>query len=71
MLQKLKELKLQAELMVMNFLKEEKGEVNVVATVVLIGIAVVLALVFKDAISDLLTSLLNTIKGNATTAVNP
>lgn len=34
-----------------NFFHDEKGEVNIVATVVLIGIAVILAIVFKDAIS--------------------
>lgn len=51
------------------FLHDEKGEVNIVSIVVLIGIAVVLAIVFKDAISNLLKSLLNTIDGNAQNAV--
>ncbi len=51
------------------FLHDEKGEVNIVSIVVLIGIAVVLAIVFKDAISNLLKSLLNTISGNAENAV--
>ena len=52
------------------FLYDEKGEVNIVAIVVLIGIAVLLALIFKDKISELLTSLFGTITGNATNAVN-
>lgn len=52
------------------FLRDERGDVNIVSIVVLIGIAVLLAIVFKDAIGDLLTSLLETIKGNATGAVN-
>lgn len=47
------------------FLHDEKGEVNIVAIVVLIGIAVVLAIVFKDAIGELITDLLDTITGNA------
>ncbi len=51
------------------FLHDEKGEVNIVSIVVLIGIAVVLAIVFKDAISNLLKSLLNTIDGTAQNAV--
>ncbi len=53
-----------------SFLHDERGDVNIVSIVVLIGIAVLLAVVFKDAIGELLTSLLNTIKGNATGAVN-
>lgn len=52
------------------FLRNEKGDVNIVSIVVLIGIAVLLAIVFKDAIGELLTDLLETIKGNATGAVN-
>lgn len=49
---------------------DEKGEVNIVATVVLIGIAVLLAVVFKDFITkELLPGLFDTIKGNATKAV--
>ena len=46
------------------FFKEEKGEVNIVAMVVLIGIAVILALVFKDAISNLINGMLKQIQGN-------
>lgn len=53
-----------------SFLHDEKGDVNIVSIVVLIGIAVLLAIVFKDAIADLLDSLLTTITGNATGAVN-
>lgn len=47
------------------FLHDERGDVNIVSIVVLIGVAVLLAIVFKDAIGGLLTSLLDTIKGNA------
>ena len=52
------------------FLTDEKGDVNIVSMVVLIGIAVLLAIVFREAISNLIKSLLNTISGNATNAVN-
>ena len=52
------------------FLTDEDGDVNIVSMVVLIGIAVLLAIVFRDAISNLIKSLLNTISNNATNAVN-
>ena len=48
---------------------DEKGDVNIVSIVVLIGIAVLLALVFKDQVTKLLESLFQTISGNATKAV--
>jgi len=48
---------------------DEKGEVNIVATVVLIGIAVLLALIFKDQIVALLDTLFETISKSATEAV--
>lgn len=51
------------------FLRDERGDVNIVSIVVLIGIAVLLAIVFKGAISNLLTNLLDTIEQNATNAV--
>lgn len=52
-----------------NFLKDEKGDVNVVSIVVLIGVAVLLALIFKDAIAGLIDSLIDTITKNAEGAV--
>lgn len=52
-----------------NFLHEEKGAVDIVAIVVLIGIAVLLAIVFRDAVSNLIKSLLNTISNKATETV--
>ena len=50
-------------------LKEERGEVNVVAIVVLIGIAILLALIFKEQISNLLETLFRAISDNAEKAV--
>lgn len=52
-----------------SFLHDERGDVNIVSIVVLIGIAVLLAIVFKDAIGGLLDTLLDTIEQNATTTV--
>ncbi len=52
------------------FCTKEDGDVNIVSIVVLIGIAVLLAIVFKDAIGELINDLLETITGNATNAVN-
>lgn len=49
---------------------EEDGEVNIVTIVVLIGIAVLLALVFKEQVTNLITTLFRTITTNATNAVN-
>ena len=60
---------LQAKSQISNFLNEEKGEVNIVATVVLIGIAVGLAVIFKDAITNLIKDLLNQISGTAKNAI--
>lgn len=50
-------------------LRDEKGEVNIVATVVLIGVAVVLAIVFKGAIQGLITNLITKISTNADSAL--
>ncbi len=69
MLQKLNYLKVCAQMKMKEFLSEERGDVNIVSIVVLIGIAVVLAVIFKDAIVELITNLLDTISSSATDAV--
>lgn len=51
-------------------LKEEKGAVDIVAIVVLIGIAVVLAVTFREQIGNLLDTLFAGISQNASKAVN-
>lgn len=58
-----------AKMKLREFFSDEKGEVNIVAIVVLIGIAVLLALIFKKQIEGLLETLFNTIKTNANNAV--
>lgn len=51
------------------FAKEEKGAVDIVAIVVLIGIAVLLAATFKTSIGTLLEQLFGEITSGATDAV--
>lgn len=70
MFQRLDSLLWMAKYKVRAFLTDESGDVNIVSMVVLIGIAVLLAIVFRDAIKTLITNLLTTISGNATDAVN-
>ena len=54
------------------FTNDERGEVNVVAIVVLIGVAVLLAILFKNQVSALITTLFEKITGTAGGAVtNP
>lgn len=52
------------------FLRNERGEVNVVAIVVLIAVAVVLALLFKDQIARLIRDMIDGISGKAATALD-
>ena len=70
MLQKLDSLWFMAKYKMHAFLTDEDGDVNIVSMVVLIGIAVLLAIVFRDAIKSLIRSLLKTTEKNATDAVN-
>ena len=58
-----------AKMRLRELFSDEKGEVNIVAIVVLIGIAVLLALIFKDQITALLKRLFGTISENANNAV--
>lgn len=59
-----------AMLQLRRFRKEERGAVDIVAIVVMIGIAVLLAVLFRKQIASLLRSLFSTIEGNATGAVS-
>ena len=60
---------LQAKAKVQEFFEKENGDVNVVSIVVLIGVAVLLAIIFKDAITDLIDKLFATISKNASDAI--
>lgn len=59
-----------AALLVKDFFYNEEGDVNIVSMVVLIGIAVLLAVIFKNNIKDLLDVLFKAISGNAEKAVS-
>ena len=52
-----------------NLKQEEKGAVDIVAIVVMIGIAVLLAVVFRKQVTNLLNSLFESITETATDAV--
>ena len=69
MFSNLKLMALSAKCALRRFFTKENGDVNVVSIVVLIGIAVVLAIIFRDAISSLIEDLLDTIRGNAEGAI--
>ncbi len=69
MLSNLKLMAISAKCALRRFFTKENGDVNVVSIVVLIGIAVVLAIIFRDAISSLIEDLLDTIRGNAEGAI--
>ena len=59
-----------AKNLVKDFFYNEEGDVNIVSMVVLIGIAVLLAVIFKNNIKDLLDALFKAISGNAEKAVS-
>lgn len=69
MVQNLMMLGSMARLKLRQLFSDEKGEVNIVAIVVLIGIAVLLALFFKEEIEGLLETLFETIEDSATSAI--
>lgn len=58
-----------AKAMIKNRIADQKGEVNVVAIVVLIGIAVFLAIIFKGRIQQLLGNLFDSIDNSAKNAI--
>ena len=64
-----KYLGLKAKEKVADFFTKENGDVNVVSIVFLIGIAVVLAIVFKDKAKALVESLMGTVSKMATDAI--
>ena len=60
----------QAKMFAWCLVYDEEGDVNIVSMVVLIGVAVLLAVLFRTQIQGLLETLFNTITQNATDAVN-
>lgn len=59
-----------AKMKLRQLISDEKGAVDIVAIVVLIGIAVLLAVIFKDQIAALLESLFKTITKTANNTVS-
>ncbi len=55
---------------VVESLHDEDGAVDIVAVVVLIGIAVVVAVIFRKQIENLINSMFNAINGKANEALN-
>lgn len=58
------------KMLLVDKLKSEIGEVNIVAIVILIGIAVLLAIFFRGAIENLLNTLFGTINNTASNAIS-
>lgn len=59
-----------ARLKVKDFFKDESGAVDIVAIVVLMGIVVIVALVFKTQLNELIKHLFHTLTGTADNAIN-
>lgn len=53
-----------------SFLHQERGAVDIVAIVILIAVAVVLALVFKDGITEVVKNMIENISNKANEALN-
>lgn len=53
-----------------SFLHQERGAVDIVAIVILIAVAVVLAIVFKDGITKVVKNMIENISNKANEALN-
>ncbi len=51
------------------FRKEERGDVNIVSIVVLCGIVIALAIVFRDQLAKVIENVLQTVQGRANSVV--
>lgn len=67
--QKLMNAIIAAQFKVDEFIHKEKGAVDIVAIVVLIGIVVLVAVIFRKSLQNLINSLFNTINNTANEAV--
>ena len=70
MLNNLQTYALVAKMKLRQLFSDEKGEVNVVAIVVLIGIAILTAVIFRDQIGNFVTTLFGQLETNAIDAIN-
>lgn len=55
--------------LVNEFLFDEEGDVNVVSIIVLIGVAIILAVVFRDRAKELISTLMGNVDTQATNAI--
>lgn len=62
---------MKAQMKLREFCEKEDGDVNIVSIVVLIGIAILLAIIFRGHIENLLNTLFGQIENNATDAITP
>ena len=53
-----------------NKFREERGDVNIVSIVVLCGIVIALAVIFRNQLKALIESVMSNVTKNATNAVN-
>lgn len=58
-----------AQCKAIEFVRKENGDVNVVSIVVLIGIAVLLAIIFRKQVTKLINNMFKTISNNTNNAI--
>lgn len=69
-MRKLDMMYLKTKQMVTNFFYDEQGDVNIVSMIVLMGVAVALALVFKEQIRGIINTLTGSVQNKADAAIN-
>ncbi|MDD5934649.1 MAG: Flp1 family type IVb pilin [Clostridiales bacterium] len=70
MYEKLLKLQVSAKIKKDQFLHEERGEVNMIAIIMIIAVVIVLAVVFKDQLKKLIEELFGKIQGKADSAMS-
>lgn len=60
---------LNARLKIENFFRKEDGEVNIIAIIILMAVAITLALLFKDKVKDLMDTLFGALERKASNAI--
>lgn len=68
-MRKLDKMYLKTKQMVTNFFYDEQGDVNIVSMIVLMGVAVILALVFKEKLKTIIGKLTDSVSTQADKAI--
>lgn len=68
-MRKLDMMYLKTKQMVTNFFYDEQGDVNIVSMIVLMGVAVALALIFKRQITGMINTLTGSVQQKANAAI--